>query len=374
MFPAAGQNFLAGLRGALVEAGVAHVLHTEPVGVCGDKDVVADRIQRLLLQQSPDVVTGIMGAGVLRQVHTHFSDADTPFLVNDLGGDPLMTGGARNPWVFGNTLHLWQSMYALGEWAARTIGRRACVAAGLHEGGYGIVHAFWLGFCDAGGGEVLATEVTHRDTADDDPTEHVRRLAALEPDLVMAFYAGREGISFAQTWSALGLAGRLPLLASPLMMHDYWRPKMPAETLDGLRTAWSWDTTARGEAHDRFRLACGVTPGKEPAVFTLLGYETGQMLAAAQRTTGVELTGGLAWRDALSGVCFTSPRGDLRVDPDSGEVEAGVSLFEWRLAVDGQPGPVRVGPLATTAACLAAYAAIKAGDTRSGWFNPYLVT
>jgi ABC-type branched-subunit amino acid transport system substrate-binding protein len=315
-----------------------------------------------------------MGAGVLRHVHAHFSDAETPFVVNDTGGDPLMTGGARNPCVFGNTLHLWQSMYALGYWASRNIGRRACVAAALHEAGYGIVHAFWLGFCEAGGGEVIATEVTHRATPDDDPSEQLRRLAAHEPDLVMAFYAGREGISFANAWAALGLAGTIPLLTSPLMTHDYWLPRMPTEVIDGLRTAFSWDTTARPEAHERFRRACGVKPGTEPAVFTLLGYETGLILAAAQRAAGGALAGSPAWRDALSGVSFSSPRGDLRVEAESGEVDAETYLFEWRRLADGALSPVSADALERPASCRAAYEAIRAGDTRSGWFNPYLVT
>ena len=115
MFPGAGPGFLAGLRGALAGAGVAHEIVPEAVGVCADTNLVSDRIQNLLLKQAPDVVTGIMGSGVLREVHAHFSGAETPFIVNDLGGDPLMTGGARNPFVFGNTLNLWRSMYALRE-------------------------------------------------------------------------------------------------------------------------------------------------------------------------------------------------------------------------------------------------------------------
>jgi len=374
MFPSVGQSFLAGLRGALGEAGLAHEIHAEPVGVCGNADVVSDRIQRLLLQRTPAVVTGIMGSGVLRHVHAHFSDAETPFIVNDLGGDPLMTGGTRNPFVFGNTLHLWQSMYALGEWAARTLGRRACVAAALHEAGYGIVHAFWLGFCEAGGGEVVATEVTHRETADDDPLEQVRRLSAHQPDVVMAFYAGREGIGFAKAWTALGLAGRIPLLASPLMTHDLWRSRMPPEALDGLHTAWSWDTTARPEAHTRFSQAAGIGPEKEPAVFALLGYETGQMIVAARQVIGGAPATGAAWRNALSGVSFASPRGELHVDADSGEVVAASSLFEWHTAADGRVALGRTAPLARSGLCDAAYQAIQAGDSRSGWLNPYLVT
>lgn len=374
MFPSAGQGFLAGLRGALSEAGVDHHLVAEPAGACADKDQVVDRVQRLLLQHGPHVVTGVMGSGVLRHVHTHFLDAEVPFIVNDMGADPLMTGGSRNPYVFSNSFHLWQSMYALGYWASRNVGARACVAAAFHEAGYGMVHAFWLGFCDAGGGAVVATEVTHRATADDDPADQVRRVAALEPDVVMAFYAGREGVSFANAWSALGLAGTIPLLATPLMAHDYWRPKMPAEVVAGMRTAFSWDATARPDVHAHFRRACGVAPGQEPAVFTLLGYETGLMLAAASQRAGKWLSHGQACQAALSEVSCLSPRGELRVDAASGEVATADYLLEPVWDADGTLAFVNRGTLELPASYRIAHDAVQASDARSGWFNPYLVT
>jgi branched-chain amino acid transport system substrate-binding protein len=374
MFPAAGQGFLAGLRGALGETSMACELMAEPVGACADKAPVLDRIQRLLLTQSPDVVTGIIGSGLLPYAHVPFLDARVPFIVNDMGADPLTTGGARNAYVFSNSLHLWQSMYALGYWAARNIGTRACVATGFHDAGYGIIHAFWLGFCEAGGGEVLATEVTHRETPDDDPTDQLRRLASFDPDLVMAFYAGREGVSFANAWSSLGLAGRIPLLVSPLMFHEYWRPAMAADTIAGARTAFSWDMTAHTDALEQFRRRAGVEAGTEPAVFTLLGYETGRMLAAAAACTGAERVSAAAMREALSGVEISSPRGELRIDRETGEVDADPYLFEWRRSAQGVWTSVNAGALERPASCRAAYEAIQASETRSGWFNPYLVT
>lgn len=374
MFPGAGRGFLAGLRGALAEAEVECQVIPEPVGACAVKDQVIDHIQRLLLQHDPHVVTGIMGSGLLRHTHSLFIDARTPFIVNDLGADPLMTGGSRSPFVFSNSFKLWQSMYALGFWAATHIGRRAAVAAAFHEAGYGIVNAFWLGFCEAGGGEVIATEVTHRTTADDDPAEQVRRLRGLEPDLVMAFYAGREGVSFANAWAALGCAGRIPLLASPLMTHRYWLPQMPVEAIDGMRTAFSWDITARKDRLAEFRETSGVTLDEEPAVFTLLGYETGLLLAAAAGRAGGTPSRGDGWRDALSGVAIDSPRGDVRFDEATGEVATRDTLQQWGRADDGVPAPSTLSELSLPPTFDEAYASVNRNDTRSGWFNPYLVT
>jgi branched-chain amino acid transport system substrate-binding protein len=372
MFPGAGQDFLAGLKGALADGGVPHDIVVEPTGACAVKDVVTDRIQRLLLQHTPDVVTGIMGAGLSRHVHTFFSGGQTPFIVNDIGGDPLLTGGAPDPYVFCNTLNVWQSMHALGYWASQHLGSKACIAAAFHDAGYGIVQAFWLGFAEAGGGTVLATQVTHRETADDDPTEQVRMIRDLEPDFVMGFYAGREGISFVNAWTALGCAGTIPLLATPLMAHELWLPKM-AEGVAGVRTAFSWDAGAEPEEHERFRHVCPGVAGREPAVFALLGYETGRMLCAAVARAG-GAAGGPALHDALAGVECTSPRGRLRLDPDTGEVATVDYLMELQRGADGTVAPRTIGPLDLAPSCRADYESLKRQDARSGWLNPYLVT
>jgi branched-chain amino acid transport system substrate-binding protein len=282
-----------------------------------------------------------------------------------------MTDGQRNPFIFGNSLNLWQSAYALGYWASQQLGSRAGVAAALHEAGYGIVSAFWLGFCEAGGGTILGTEVTHRQTADDDPTEQVRRLADLSPDFIMAFYSGREGISFVNTYASLGLAGRLPLIASPLMSHGQGLPKM-RNHIGGVRTAFSWDLNSRPEEHKRFRRIGKVKVGMEPAVFTLLGYETGLALHAA--VAGRDEITGEQLQEALSGVAFMSPRGPLHLKAETGEVATVDYLQELQARDDGTCTAVTLGTLPLPPSFQRDWDAVKRSDARSGWINPYLVT
>jgi branched-chain amino acid transport system substrate-binding protein len=371
MFPAVGQTFLAGLRGALADAGVEHEIVVEPGGTCAVRDQVVDKIQRLLLGRAPDVVTGVLGAGVTPHVHGFFRDARTPVIINGIGADPLMTGGVRNPFVFSNTFNLWQSMFALGFWASRHLGAKAAVATGLHEAGYGIVQAFWLGFCEAGGGTVLGTEVTHRESADQDPSAQLRRLLALGADFVMAFYAGREGASFMNAWASIGLGERLPLITTPLMTHEYWLPAM-GESPIGTRTAFSWDLGAHPDELDRFRRASNVGRGDSPAVFALLGYETGRMLAAA--AGGSPGIGGGQLRDALEGIAFTSPRGALALDPVTGETSTVDYLIDVRRGTDGTPSWATAGTLALPASFSVDYRNAGAQDGRPGWLNPYLVT
>src|SRR5690606_24840344 len=123
-----------------------------------------------------------------------------------------------------------------------------------------------------------------------DPSAHVRRIAEIEPDFVAAFYSGREGISFIDAWHDAGLSARLPLVVSPLLTHEIWIDRM-AHLPDGVRTASSWNPGAHTGEQEAFLRLAGVPPGRSPAVFALLGYETGRMLAAALKREGTAPSG-----------------------------------------------------------------------------------
>ena len=216
---------------------------------------------------------------MLRHVHSLFSDARTPFIVNNAGADPLLDGGVRNPYVFHNSLNVWQSTYALGYWAARTIGDTAGVAVGFHEAGYGIGSAFWSGFGRAGG-RVVVTEVTHRDSSDDVPSDALARMAAHRPAFIMGLYSGRSAVTFMRAYADGGFTSSIPLISNAFLPHRYWMDDIGDAAL-GVRTALSWNPTNTGDDDDAFRRAYAALESEEPDVFGLLGYETGCVLAHA---------------------------------------------------------------------------------------------
>lgn len=373
LVPRVDHDFLAGLRGALAEREVPCEILCEPVGTAADGEALADAIRRLLLRSGPDLVTGITGAGAAPLVHTLFRDARTPFVVNGLGGDPLLLGGADNPWIFWNSFGVWKSTYALGYWAARNLGETAALATGFHEAGYAMVEAFWNGFERAGGGTVLATRVTHRDSRDEDPAEDIRALLEHDPDFVVGLYSGREGISFMEAYRGPAGPGDLPLVVSPFALYEPWLRQMGKDAL-GVRTVSSWSVGAHPELEEAFSDAYARVSDDEPGAFGMLGYETGRMIGGAVEALGGTVTGRDALRDALAEAVATSPRGRRAVDPASGDVET----FEHLLVVEEGPegpGPVAVeGPLELPERYEEDLAAFRRRPLKNGWLNPYLVT
>jgi branched-chain amino acid transport system substrate-binding protein len=372
LFPRVDRDFLAGLEGALTESGLEYDVAIEPGGNVAVPATVTEKIQRLLLQHRPHVVTGIIGSSMLRHVHSLFSDARTPFIVNNAGADPLLDGGVRNPYVFHNSLNVWQSTYALGWWAARHLGDTAGVAVGFHEAGYGIGTAFWSGFGRAGG-RVVVTEVTHRDSSDDVPSAALERMAAQRPAFILGLYSGRSAVTFMRAYSDGGFTSSIPLISSAFLPHRFWMDEI-GDAAIGVRTALSWNAANSGDEDHAFRRAYAVLESEEPDVFGLLGYETGRVLArAAQSLSNGNLRGDTLCR-AISGTTIASPRGLRHVDVTSGEMATSDSLFEVRRTDASTCRLEAIGPLELPPEFAEDYAAFKRQDTRAGWTNPYLIT
>lgn len=143
---------------------------------------------------------------------------------------------------------------------------------------------------------------------------------------------------------------------------------------DGVRTASSWNPAAHPEEQEAFRRLAKVPSGRSPAVFALLGYETGRLLAAVVQRGGSELSGEALCR-ALSGVSFASPRGRLQVDEETGELTGTTDyLQELRRGADGTLMQVALQELPLPASFRTDYDAVRLAEERSGWINPYLVT
>lgn len=373
MFPGVDQAFLAGIEGGVAHPDPDVRLLVEPIGAGAHLEAVTGKIQKLLLVERPHVVIAVLGAGLVPHVKTLFAQHRTPLLLCNLGADLLPMGGEPAPFIFWNSLNVWQSTYALGHWAARNVGRTAAVAAGFHEAGYGMVHAFRLGFEHAAGGRVAAIEVTHRESSTQDPSDALGRLLLHAPEFVFGMYAGREGVTFMQAYAALDPARRPPLLATPLMTHGHWLPQMGPDVA-GVRTASSWVPGTHRAAEARFHAACGgAKPRPAPDVFALLGYEAGAIVRAAVARLGTLPDDGTVLRDAMAGVSFDSPRGALQVDAGTGYVATSDTLVEIRPGATGESAWAAIDALELPARYAADAEAVRAQEYKPGWVNAYLV-
>jgi len=99
-----------------------------------------------------------------------------------------------------------------------------------------------------------------------------------------------------------------PLFASPFMLEETWLEKSayPGTDLHGTVT---WARDLDNPVNTAFKKSME-TKGREPNIFTVLGYETSQLLAELYRNGKA----GRAAVDSLKGWSYESPRGTVSID------------------------------------------------------------
>ena len=347
---------------------IKYELFIEPTGYDVDKNVLADKIQTLIIKDQVDIITTPLNVGLFEHVSGYFSSNQVPLIVNSLGEDVIFQH-AQSPYIFINSFNLWQSSWMTGYWGAGEYGQRACSIAGLHDGGYGMGFAFAVGL-EAQNGQLLQTAITHRESCTEDPSEFITMIAEYEPDFIFGLYSGKEAVSFLKAYRQLGYAGKIPLVGLPPITAEHLWDELGDQAL-GIKTISSWD---RGTAQSQNFIQVFVTKTRHPVnPYTLLAYETGQLITKAVK----EIGGGSPILDylpeALKTVEFQGLRGLTKFDSESHETDTKDYLQEVVRGEDGMLAYKTIKELETPPLFYEQLALARKKLSKQGWLNPYLI-
>lgn len=364
--PSPAGNFKAGMELHLERmnyqcAGRAISLAAHDIGTGVRKAVGTSR--DLVEKERADLVIGLLNPRTSLWLREIYETNRTPF-IEASAGERIVDEGNNSPWIFHNSLALWQSSLALGRWAARNVGRQAVIASSMHDSGFDTLRAFRYGFEEGGGKvtEIYVTEptqgMTHADV--------VRQIAKARPDVVGAFYSRGDAADFINAYSNAGLAGEIPVLGSGFMADPRARAAMASSGIN-VRCSLSWSDGIDTEENRSFIAAYRSMYGVAPDPFALLGYDTARMVCAALESLGGTSASGDALRRALGSVAFTSPRGELTVDGRTNTLLSPLYLSEMRHSVSGMGN--RIVETFSPAEGASAAPALAA---QCGWLNSYL--
>lgn len=222
------------------------------------------------------LATGVSGVIVLTSptrasyLQDVFSASGVPLFVSTVGANTIHAGDVTGAAL--TSLEHWQAGLGLGSWAARNLGRRAFVAASVHDGGYDALYAFQSGY-EGAGGTVMETALSHRPTNNGDLSGLMAAIQNANPSLVYAAYCGPQAIEFVRAYVASGLSAHIPLAGTSFMGDE------------ALLTAYGVSLPRLYSGLTTFNLINGLPA--EP--FTALGYHTGRQVAnhfkiAAEKT------------------------------------------------------------------------------------------
>ncbi|HYF66204.1 MAG TPA: ABC transporter substrate-binding protein [Herpetosiphonaceae bacterium] len=357
-YPALSGNFINGLNLALYGQGRAGVGKGAVATAATSISATRASLDTMLARARVDVVVGVLRpTDELQQALAAQGRAllATSFEATVPSGQPA---GALQ-----HDLPYWQAAWALGNWAARNIGKRAAILHSFHESGYDASFAFYAGFL-AGGGQECGMTVTHSPSASRKLDAVVGEVAALKPDLVYLGYGATDGAETLAALRASGL-GKLPTLASGAMLEAASLRQLGPAAL-GLRSAMPWNSDVASQASQDFVQAYRRVARSEPDHWSLLGFEIGSLLGVASQALKGNWGDPAAVQAALRGAQFAGPRGLVGPQVAGG----GFVIREVRSSganlINASIASVSAAPLADPR-----IAELMAG-VRSGWSLPYL--
>ena len=361
IYPQLGAELLEGLGLAFEQAGQGDALVAQDVGL--GVGLVAPAAERLLLDEQADLLVAMVNPDVAATLDPLLAERQAVML-NAVTGANVARRDDVSPYVFNHSLSSWQASWALGGWAAKTLGRRAAVAMSLYDSGFDAQYAFRLGFEEAGG-KILLTHVTHLPLDEPDPASLVAPLTGQRLDFVYAAYCGQPAVDFVQAYAGAGLAGRLPLVGGAFLTDEQLLPAQGRAAL-GIRTAAPWSSDLRLAENQRFVADYQARAGQLPSSFALLGFETGRLIAGAMADAGDPR----ALQDTLAAARLAGPRGAIAMNGRTLSTTGPLYLREVRAGGEG--------PTNTVLATLAAPGGLEGqvervrGILKTGWIMPYL--
>ncbi|MEA2575457.1 MAG: branched-chain amino acid transport system substrate-binding protein, partial [Chloroflexia bacterium] len=217
VYPQMGANFLAGMNLYFSQAGLQNMkIVTAEVGACCGKAQV--QAEAMLRAQKLDLMLGMVNPGVASSLRSVLEANKTAFVATGLG-ENLARTGETSPYIFHHTLGMWEANYALGKWAATTLGRTAIMASSFYDSGYDTLYAFQMGF-EAGGGRVLATHVTHQPAADNGLATLTSAIRQSKPAVVFASYYGQSAVDLLNAYARAGLSRSVPLVGTAFLVDQ----------------------------------------------------------------------------------------------------------------------------------------------------------
>ena len=369
--PRVGKSIVTSLKlGLNSHPSIEYELFLEATGYNADKRVLEDKINGLILKNEVDIVTAPLNPGLLATVGGIFSGQQLPLIINTLGEDIIATEDT-NPYVFANSMNLWQSMWALGYWAVGQYGEEICTLAALHDGGYGMAFAFGLGV-EANGGRILQTAITHRNSCTEDPSAEIEMIAKNAPAAIFALYSGKESISFLSAYRQLGYLGQIPLIGGPFMVDDSLL-SAAGESALAVHTPLSWSADSDAPENRGFKERYRELLGEAPHVYALLAYETGCLIALAAGKIGGSQASPTDLAEALTEVAIHGPRGAIGFDPGTREVSTRDHLRQVLRAEDGTLFNKSIATLPLPPLFHEQLALARVNLKKQGWLNPYLI-
>jgi len=275
------------------------------------------KLNRLINNSGITVAVGLMNSRISKYLVGAVENAKIDFVEANLG-ENFFDKNTLSSRFFQSSLNLWQAHYMLGEYAAANVGNKAVCVTSFLDSGYDALYAFEAGFI-AGGGTVQNRIVSGNPVTNLSPVDAAMLCTGSDANVVFANYSGSDAATFLSTFKNNG--STLPVYSSGMMIQQRVLNFVGADAA-GIVSAHSWDF---GSA-TTFDTAYQTKYNQLADDFSVLGYDTAIALCSAVSQMTRSLNP-ITFNDAMTGVEINTPRGVVKMNPNTHAFEAPVMVM-----------------------------------------------
>jgi len=322
-------------------------------------------LKKLVLFENADIVAGFVGTKVMMHLIPFIEAQRAPVILSNLGAD-LPGALLHSQYLFYNSLHLWKSEWAMGKWMQCKYGGEPSVSLSLYESGYGLHECFKTGAA-AAGAQTMKLNMVKNMSALPDTRMLISYLQEQQPRHAHILLSGKEGEQFLDLFFQSGLSRHMALSVNPFITGESLCRKV--DWNGRLHSALTWYGGLPTPGNELFTRLYRDNYGVQPNVISLLGYETGLVLAAAVHNMG-HCINRKELAMALSAAAPQGPRGKINM----GTCPLRTGLPVYIQSSDRQVKDQQVTHRVEEEAGIEWSDPLigPAGQSVSGWQNPYL--
>jgi branched-chain amino acid transport system substrate-binding protein len=370
VYPYYGHHLMAGmLLGLYPGAPKKNEVQFIPVYTkMGDPASALEAVNRLVFFEQADIISGLINYRSVPDIIPVIERYNKLAFFFDMG-EYIPWFDYLSPRVFYASQQVWQSQYALGNWAAKEYGDGGMMVMTLYEAGYHISNTFDKGAMDAGGSRLNMHVIPH-DRANPKRMElddFFVKIRKNPPPYVHAIFAGSLGNDFLLAWKNSGFHKHIPLIVAENMVYDDILEDAAGLDLE-LFSASTWSRNSENNRNMEFVKRFETNGGQMANIFGLLGYEAG--LALREVKPLVQKRDWDKVASLLQTESITGPRGERNFYPASGFslpvtdiISVKTSINKIYKTVISQGKGLKFDS--------AEFKEIHEGNV-SGWQNPYL--
>jgi len=361
-------SFLSGLKLAVNPGGLPEDNKTEVITEqinYGTPRISMVKAEQLITENKVNMLVGLLNPDVAIEIGELVQNLQVPTIIANAGENYLVNKAKENPYLFFNSLNLFQNSFLAGKYAVGKYGKNIAVVTSMYDSGYDSLFSFYKGV-EVAGGKITKTYL--KNEKDDDFIS--KTLDNIKKETVNGLYVllnGNLADDFFRTASQQKLS--LPIITTSFATDEN-RLLNVGEAANGIQSFQTWAKNLNNPENRDFLSAYKKKYSKEPDQFGFLGYETGLIINDSVSKCRGSISGNRLV-NAIRSCKINSPGGKISVNEKSGMVNNPVYLCETKKSGINIPENVILDQYTSISEFDENFISLDT-NLRSGIINPYL--